>query len=182
MDPREIMRTVYPRAVRMCAAMWMMIPILGLVLSIERPYLSDALLSLSDDTAIVALLLGVGIVGGALSLFVTMPFLRWMGRRASDGRLDGAGNAVRVEGKVDSFMVVAFSMQGATLLACGLAELPLLIGFVLAFLSSEWLPFAIGATVTALLWAYHFPRLSRWERIYAAEEARIMGIPQIISS
>jgi hypothetical protein len=44
-----------------------------------------------------------------------------------------------------------------------MGEIPLLFGFVSAFMSETWLPFLVGAGVTIAYWFLMFPRRSQWE-------------------
>ena len=72
-------------------------------------------------------------------------------------------------------------MMVGNLTSSAVSEIPLLLGFVLTIMTGEWFMFAVGAATTAALWAVHFPRFSRWERLLSAEEARRSGVPQIVS-
>jgi F0F1-type ATP synthase membrane subunit c/vacuolar-type H+-ATPase subunit K len=62
---------------------------------------------------------------------------------------------------------LARTLQTNTIVLCALAEIVIMIGFAIAFLSGNFFDMLRAAVITLIIWALNFPRLALWKKIVA---------------
>lgn len=182
MDRRiEQMRELNKTSVLIAAALFTIIPLLGFVLWIMlQDTAAEDLSSLSEMFSIIVVMGAIVVVTIPLSFWVTRVLLKSGAARAASGTVTPLLQRFAVDGKVEPLDGVAANMMVAHIAAAAVSEVAVQFGFVLSIMMGTWVFFAGGAALTALLWAIHFPRFSRWERLLEAERDRLQSAPRIV--
>jgi len=148
-----------------CGAIVLIFPMLTFVLWVM---LSDPVDAEVVPAFEIALFGGIAFVAAVLAPFVRGRMLKRTGPMKTNLGTEVEG-APAAWGRISQAAIVGFAMF----------EMPLLLGFVLAFLSMSWLFYLPFAAVALIGWAYMYPRPAQVRSWYARQMGyeHVPGMP-----